>query len=148
MFKENIKIVLLSTLALVLTACASAPKKAPIPKQSIAVQPSNVVDKQKKPKPVVIKKKQLPRYAATLKEGDLLSNLQRVAGRYHFRLVWQLTPYNYHVIGDTKVYSETFDDLIKQLVQNYPVKVKIYTKNKVIVIMPEYDLQMGLSNNG
>jgi hypothetical protein len=148
MLKENIQIIILGAVVLALTACASAPKKTVIPKKPIAVTPSSTVNQHKKSKPVAVKKKIAPKYVATLTEGDLLSNLQRVATRYRFRLVWQLAPYNYHVVGNTKIYAKSFDELIKQLVQNYPVKIKIYTKNKVIVVAPEYDLQMSQSNNG
>ena len=151
MFKENMQIVVLSIVTLVLTACASTPKKSPVLKQPpITAQPSGAINKQKTPIPPIpvgVKKKPIPRYMTTLKEGDLLSNLKRVTVRYNFRLVWELTPYNYHVIGNTKIYADSFDKLIKQLVQNYPVKVKIYTKNKVVVVMPEYDLQMSQPNN-
>ena len=102
--------------------------------------------KQHKPQTKINVKKSAV-YCAYITTGDLKGNLNYLARKYHWHLVWTLGNYNYKVVGNVSYFANDFNSLVKQVISDYPLRATIYKKNKVLVIKSVYNLHQGDGSN-
>ncbi|GAG68877.1 unnamed protein product, partial [marine sediment metagenome] len=87
-------------------------------------------------KPVVIKKpkKYVPKtYSATVYNGSLRKNIQRIISRSHWaqRIIWDVkdkdgNPMDFNWVGKTRVTSYTIQGVIGKILAQYPVQAVFY----------------------
>ena len=90
---------------------------------------------------VTIKAKSQPNPNAvtfTAKENSLEKNINSWAKKYGYKVVWDVTnsdsdePADFQWIGDETIHGATETDVLKQLVDGYPVNTSVWSQNNVI----------------
>ena len=65
--------------------------------------------------------------------GSLKENLERILGRYHWKVVWK-AQYDYNFDG--KVTGSSLPDVVGKLLQPFPLQAKMYMANRTVAIVP------------
>jgi len=73
-----------------------------------------------------------PVYAVSV-SGSLKENIERILGRYHFKVIWQ-APYDYNFDG--KVSGASLADVVEKLLKPFPLQAVMYMSNRTITISP------------
>jgi hypothetical protein len=77
---------------------------------------------------------QAPVYAVSI-SGSLKDNLERIMGRYHWRVVWK-APYDYNFDG--RVTGSSLPNVVEKLLQPFPLQAQMYVSNRTVAIVPRY----------
>ena len=73
-----------------------------------------------------------PVYAISI-SGSLKQNLERIFGRYHWKVVWK-APYDYNFDG--RVTGASVPDVLEKLLKPFPLQAIMYMSNRTMVIVP------------
>lgn len=73
-------------------------------------------------------------YAVSV-SGSLKENLERIMGRYHWRVVWK-APYDYNFDG--RVTGSSLPHVIQKLVQPFPLQARMYLSNRTLAVVPRF----------
>lgn len=73
-----------------------------------------------------------PVYAVSIC-GSLKENLERIMGRYHWRVVWK-APFDYNFDG--RVTGSSLPNVIEKLLQPFPLQAVMYMSNRTLTIGP------------
>lgn len=73
-----------------------------------------------------------PMYAVSI-SGSLKENLERIMGRYHWRVVWK-APYDYNFDG--RVTGSSLTNVVEKLLQPFPLQAVMYMSNRTLAIVP------------
>jgi hypothetical protein len=73
-----------------------------------------------------------PVYAISI-SGSLKQNLERIFGRYHWKVVWK-APYDYNFDG--RITGASVPDVLEKLLKPFPLQAVMYTSNRTMVIVP------------
>jgi hypothetical protein len=73
-----------------------------------------------------------PVYAVSV-SGSLKENLERIMGRYHWKVVWK-APYDYNFDG--KVTGSSLPNVVEQLLKPFPLQAVMYMSNRTIAVVP------------
>ncbi len=73
-----------------------------------------------------------PVYAISI-SGSLKQNLERIFGRYHWKVVWK-APYDYNFDG--RVTGASVPDVLEKLLRPFPLQAVMYMSNRTMVIIP------------
>lgn len=72
----------------------------------------------------------------TLYPGSLRNNLVRIARAYGWKhIIWNSAE-DYHWIGKIRVAANNLPDILKKLLEEYPLQADFYEGNHVLVIKP------------
>lgn len=71
-----------------------------------------------------------PVYAISI-SGSLKENLERIMGRYHWRVVWK-APYDYNFDG--RITGSSLPDVIEKLLKPFPLQAVMYMSNRTLVV--------------
>lgn len=71
-------------------------------------------------------------YAVSI-SGSLKENLERIMGRYHWKVIWKV-PYDYNFDG--RVIGCSLPNVVAKLVQPFPLQAVMYTSNRTVIIIP------------
>lgn len=99
-------------------SAANSPVKGPFPNQISATtigKPSAV-------------------YAISI-SGSLKENIERIMGRYHWRVVWK-APYDYNFDG--RITGSSLPNVMEKLLQPFPLQAVMYMSNRTLAIVPRY----------
>lgn len=77
-----------------------------------------------------------PMYAISIC-GSLKENLERIMGRYNWRVVWK-AGYDYNFDG--RVTGSSLPNVIEKLLQPFPLRAVMYMSNRTIAIVPRYKI--------
>lgn len=75
-----------------------------------------------------------PVYAVSI-SGSLKENLERIMGRYHWRVIWK-APYDYNFDG--RVTGSSLPNVIEKLLQPFPLQAVMYMSNRTVTVVPRY----------
>lgn len=73
-------------------------------------------------------------YAVSI-SGSLKENLERIMGRYHWKVVWK-APYDYNFDG--RVTGSSLPNVVEKLLQPFPLQAVMYMSNRTIAVVPRY----------
>ena len=73
-------------------------------------------------------------YAVSI-SGSLKENLERIMGRYHWKVIWK-APYDYNFDG--RVTGSSLPNVVEKLLQPFPLQAVMYMSNKTLAIVPRY----------
>lgn len=73
-------------------------------------------------------------YAVSI-SGSLKENLERIMGRYHWKVVWK-APYDYNFDG--RVTGSSLPNVVEKLLQPFPLQAVMYMSNRTLAIVPRY----------
>jgi hypothetical protein len=73
-----------------------------------------------------------PVYAISI-SGSLKENLERIMGRYHWKVIWK-APYDYNFDG--RVSGASLPKVVEKLLQPFPLQAVMYMSNRTIAIVP------------
>ena len=73
-------------------------------------------------------------YAVSI-SGSLKENIERIMGRYHWKVIWK-APYDYNFDG--RVTGSSLPNVIEKLLQPFPLQAVMYMSNKTLAIVPRY----------
>ncbi len=73
-------------------------------------------------------------YAVSI-SGSLKENLERIMGRYHWRVVWK-APYDYNFDG--RITGSSLPNVIEKLLQPFPLQAVMYMSNRTVTVIPRY----------
>jgi hypothetical protein len=73
-----------------------------------------------------------PVYAVSI-SGSLKENLERIMGRYHWKVVWK-APYDYNFDG--RVTGSSLPNVVEKLLQPFPLQAVMYMSNRTVAIVP------------
>lgn len=73
-----------------------------------------------------------PVYAVSI-SGSLKENLERIMGRYHWRVIWK-APYDYNFDG--RVTGSSLPNVVEKLLQPFPLQAVMYMSNRTIAVVP------------
>lgn len=73
-------------------------------------------------------------YAVSI-SGSLKENLERIMGRYHWKVVWK-APFDYNFDG--RVTGSSLPNVIEKLLQPFPLQAVMYMSNRTLAIVPRY----------
>ncbi len=65
--------------------------------------------------------------------GSLKENIERIMDRYHWRVLWKV-PYDYNFDG--RITGNSLPDVIKKLLQPFPLQAKLYMSNHIMTVTP------------
>lgn len=65
--------------------------------------------------------------------GSVKDNLERIMGRYRWRVVWK-APYDYNFDG--RVTGASLPNVVEKLLKPFPLKAVMYMSNRTLTIMP------------
>lgn len=74
----------------------------------------------------------IPVYAISI-SGSLKENLERIMGRYHWRVVWK-APYDYNFDG--RVTGSSLPNVVEKLLQPFPLQAVMYMSNRTMAVVP------------
>lgn len=92
---------------------------------------------------VTIKAKPQPNPNAetfTATQNSLEKNIRSWAKKYHYKVIWDVTnndsdePADYQWIGDETIHGTSATEVLKQLVDGYPVNTAVWKQNNVICV--------------
>jgi hypothetical protein len=73
-----------------------------------------------------------PVYAVSI-SGSLKENIERIMGRYHWKVVWK-SPYDYNFDG--RVTGSSLPNVVEKILQPFPLQAVMYMSNRTIAIEP------------
>ncbi|OGT38244.1 MAG: hypothetical protein A3F12_07280 [Gammaproteobacteria bacterium RIFCSPHIGHO2_12_FULL_38_14] len=73
-----------------------------------------------------------PVYAVSI-SGSLKENIERIMGRYHWRVIWK-APYDYNFDG--RVTGSSLPNVIEKLLQPFPLQAVMYMSNRTLTVIP------------
>jgi len=73
-----------------------------------------------------------PVYALSI-SGSLKQNLERIMGRYHWKVVWK-APYDYNFDG--KITGSSLPNVVEKLLKPFPLQAVMYMSNRTMAIEP------------
>lgn len=73
-----------------------------------------------------------PVYAVSI-SGSLKENLERIMGRYRWRVVWK-APFDYNFDG--RVTGSSLPNVVEKLLQPFPLQAVMYMSNRTLMVMP------------
>ena len=71
-------------------------------------------------------------YAVSI-SGSLKENLERIMGRYHWKVVWK-APFDYNFDG--RVTGSSLPNVVGKLLQPFPLQAVMYMANRTIAVVP------------
>jgi len=71
-------------------------------------------------------------YAVSI-SGSLKENIERIMGRYHWKVIWK-APYYYNFDG--RVTGSSLPNVVEKLLQPFPLQARMYMANRTIAIVP------------
>lgn len=74
----------------------------------------------------------VPIYAVSI-SGSVKENLERIMGRYHWKVVWK-APYDYNFDG--RVTGSSLPNVVEKLLQPFPLQAVMYMSNRTMAIVP------------
>lgn len=74
----------------------------------------------------------VPIYAVSI-SGSVKENLERIMGRYHWKVIWK-APYDYNFDG--RVTGSSLPNVIEKLLQPFPLQAVMYMSNRTMAIVP------------
>lgn len=75
-----------------------------------------------------------PMYAISIC-GSLKENLERIMGRYNWRVVWK-AGYDYNFDG--RVTGSSLPNVIEKLLQPFPLRAVMYKSNRTLAVVPRF----------
>ena len=75
-----------------------------------------------------------PVYAVSI-SGSLKENIERIMGRYRWRVIWK-APYDYNFDG--RVTGSSLPNVIEKLLRPFPLQAVMYMSNRTLAIVPRY----------
>lgn len=72
------------------------------------------------------------RYAVSI-SGSLKENIERIMGRYHWKVVWK-APYDYNFDG--RVCGSSLQNVLEKLLEPFPLQAQMYMANRIVAIVP------------
>jgi hypothetical protein len=76
-----------------------------------------------------------PIYAVSI-SGSLKENLERILGRYHWKVIWK-APYDYNFDG--RVTGASLPNVVEKLLKPFPLQAVMYMANRTVAIVPKYN---------
>lgn len=73
-----------------------------------------------------------PVFAVSI-SGSVKENLERIMGRYHWRVIWK-APYDYNFDG--QVTGASLPSVVEKLLQPFPLQAVMYMSNRTVAIVP------------
>lgn len=73
-------------------------------------------------------------YAVSI-SGSLKENVERIMGRYHWKVIWK-APYDYNFDG--RVTGTSLPNVVEKLFQPFPLQAVMYMSNRTLAIVPRY----------
>jgi hypothetical protein len=73
-------------------------------------------------------------YAVSI-SGSLKENIERIMGRYHWKVIWKV-PYDYNFDG--RVTGSSLPNVVEKLLQPFPLQAVMYMSNRTLAIVPRY----------
>lgn len=71
-------------------------------------------------------------YAVSI-SGSLKENIERIMGRYHWKVVWK-APYDYNFDG--RVTGSSLPNVVEKLLQPFPLQAVMYMSNRTLAVIP------------
>lgn len=71
-------------------------------------------------------------YAISI-SGSLKENLERIMGRYHWRVVWK-APYDFNFDG--RVTGASLPNVVEKLLKPFPLQAVMYMSNRTVTVLP------------
>lgn len=72
-----------------------------------------------------------PVYAVSI-SGSLKENLERIMGRYHWKVIWK-APYDYNFDG--RVAGASLPNVVEKLLKPFPLQAVMYMSNRTMTIV-------------
>jgi len=79
----------------------------------------------------------IPVYAVSI-SGSVKENLERIMGRYHWKVVWK-APYDYNFDG--RVTGTSLPNVVEKLLQPFPLQAVMYMANRTMAVVPRTNKQ-------
>jgi len=73
-------------------------------------------------------------YAVSI-SGSLKENIERIMGRYHWKVIWK-APYDYNFDG--RITGASLPNVVEKLLQPFPLQAVMYMSNRTLAIVPRY----------
>ena len=73
-----------------------------------------------------------PLYAVSI-SGSVKENLERIMGRYHWRVVWK-APFDYNFDG--RVTGASLPNVVAKLLKPFPLQAVMYMSNRTLAVVP------------
>lgn len=73
-------------------------------------------------------------YAVSI-SGSLKENIERIMGRYHWKVIWK-APSDYNFDG--RVTGASLPNVVEKLLQPFPLQAVMYMSNRTLAIVPRY----------
>lgn len=67
--------------------------------------------------------------------GSLKENIERIMGRYRWRVIWK-APFDYNFDG--RITGSSLPNVIEKLVQPFPLQAIMYMSNRTLIIIPRF----------
>lgn len=71
-------------------------------------------------------------YAVSI-SGSLKENLERIMGRYHWKVIWK-APYDFNFDG--RVTGSSLPNVVEKLLQPFPLQAVMYMSNRTLAVIP------------
>ncbi len=71
-------------------------------------------------------------YAVSI-SGSLKENIERIMGRYHWKVIWK-APYDYNFDG--RVTGSSLPNVVEKLLRPFPLQAVMYMSNRTIAVVP------------
>lgn len=72
-----------------------------------------------------------PVYAVSI-SGSVKENLERIMGRYHWKVIWK-APYDYNFDG--QVTGASLPSVVEKLLQPFPLQAVMYMSNRTVAVV-------------
>jgi hypothetical protein len=76
----------------------------------------------------------MPVYAVSI-SGSLKENVERIMGRYHWKVIWK-APYDFNFDG--RVTGSSLPAVIRKLFQPFPLQARMYMSNRTLAVVPRF----------
>jgi hypothetical protein len=76
----------------------------------------------------------VPVYAVSI-SGSLKENMERIMGRYHWKVIWK-APFDYNFDG--RVTGSSLPNVVEKLLQPFPLQAVMYMSNRTLAVVPRY----------
>jgi len=73
-----------------------------------------------------------PVYAISI-SGSVKENLERIMGRYHWRVIWK-APFDYNFDG--RITGSNLPNVIEKLLQPFPLQAVMFMSNRTVIVIP------------
>src|SRR5204862_6275713 len=73
-------------------------------------------------------------YAVSI-SGSLKENIERIMGRYHWKVIWK-SPNDYNFDG--RITGSSLPNVVEKLLQPFPLQAVMYMSNRTLTIVPRY----------